>query len=74
MAIIYSYPLDPNPTTADLLLGTSIASGKPTKTFSIASLAALVNAQPTTGTVTNIATANSTFINVSVKKKVCLPI
>jgi len=65
MAIIYSYPLDPNPTTADLLLGTSIASGKPTKTFSIASLAALVNAQPTTGTVTNIATANSTFINVS---------
>lgn len=64
MAIIYSYPLDLNPTTADLLLGTSIASGKPTKTFSIASLVALVNAQPTTGTVTNVATTNSTFIDV----------
>jgi hypothetical protein len=64
MAIIYSYPLDTNPTTADLLLGTSIASGKPTKTFSIQSLVGLVNAQPTTGTVTNVATANSTFIDV----------
>ena len=64
MAIIYSYPLDNNPTTADLLLGTSIASGKPTKTFSIAGLVGLVNAQPTTGTVTNVATANSTFIDV----------
>ena len=65
MAIIYSYPLDTTPTTADLLLGTSIASGKPTKTFSISSLAALVNAQPATGTVTKVSTANSTFINVS---------
>ena len=64
MAIIYSYPLDLNPTTSDLLLGSSISSGKPTKTFTIASLVALVNAQPTTGTVTNVSTANSTFINV----------
>ena len=64
MAIIYSYPLDATPTAADLLLGTSIASGKPTKTFSIDSLITLVNAQPTTGTVTNVATANSTFIDV----------
>ena len=64
MAIIYSYPLDLNPTTTDLLLGSSISSGKPTKTFSIASLVALVNAQPATGTVTNVSTANSTFINV----------
>ena len=65
MAIIYSYPLDANPTTADLLLGSSISSGKPTKTFSIQSLVALVNAQPTTGTVTNVSTVNSTFINIT---------
>ena len=64
MAIIYSYPLDNNPTTADLLLGTSIASGKPTKTFSIASIATLVSASPTLGSVTSVATSNSTFINV----------
>jgi len=65
MAIIYSYPLDLNPTTSDLLLGSSISSGKPTKTFSIASLATLVNAQPTTGTVTNVSTINSQFINIT---------
>ena len=65
MAIIYSYPLDPNPTTADLLLGTSMSSGKPTKTFSIQSIATLVSASPTLGTVTNISTANSAFINVT---------
>ena len=64
MAIIYSYPLDTNPTTSDLLLGTSIASGKPTKTFSIASIATLVNASPTLGSVTSVATTNSTFIDV----------
>ena len=64
MAIIYSYPVDLTPTTTDLLLGSSMSSGKPTKTFTVASLVGLVNAQPTTGTVTNVATANSTFINV----------
>ena len=35
MAIIYSYPLDANPTTSDLLLGSSSIDGKPTKTFTI---------------------------------------
>ena len=64
MAIIYSYPLDAVPTTADLLLGSSSASGKPTKSFSIASLVGLVNVQGGTGTVTEISTQNSTFINV----------
>ena len=65
MAIIYSYPVEATPTTSDLLLGTSVGDdNKPTKSFTIASLAALVSANAGTGTVTNVATANSTFINV----------
>jgi len=66
MAIIYSYPVEATPTTSDLLLGTSVAAdNKPTKSFTIASLAALVSANAGTGTVTNVATANSTFINMT---------
>ena len=66
MAIIYSYPIEATPTTSDLLLGTSVADdNKPTKTFTIASLAALVSANAGTGTVTNVATANSTFIDMT---------
>ena len=66
MAIIYSYPVEATPTTSDLLLGTSVADdNKPTKSFTIASLAALVSANAGTGTVTNVATANSTFINMT---------
>ena len=66
MAIIYSYPTEATPTTSDLLLGTSIENdSKPTKTFTIASLAALVSANAGTGTVTDVATANSTFINMT---------
>ena len=66
MAIIYSYPIEATPTTSDLLLGTSVADdNKPTKSFTIASLAALVSANAGTGTVTNVATANSTFINMT---------
>ena len=65
MAIIYSYPLDANPTTSDLLLGSSNIDGKPTKTFTIGSIAALANAAGGTGTVTSVATANSTFIDVT---------
>ena len=66
MAIIYSYPTEATPTTSDLLLGTSIENdSKPTKTFTIASLAALVSANAGTGTVTNVATANSTFIDMT---------
>ena len=65
MAIIYSYPLNATPTTSDLLLGSSSNEGKPTKTFTIASIASLVNATGGTGTVTNVATSNSTFINVA---------
>jgi len=66
MAIIYSYPIEATPTTSDYLLGTSISGdNKPTKSFTIASLAALVSANAGTGTVTNVATANSTFINMT---------
>ena len=66
MAIIYSYPVEATPTTSDLLLGTSIKNdSNPTKTYTIASLASLVTANSGTGTVTNVATANSTFINIT---------
>ena len=66
MAIIYSYPLESTPTTNDLLLGTSISDdSKPTKTFTIGSLAALVTADANNGTVTEVSTANSTFINLT---------
>lgn len=64
MAIIYSYPLDATPQTSDLLIGSSSLDGNPTKTFTIASIASLVNTQGGTGTVTNVATTSSTFINV----------
>ena len=66
MAIIYSYPVEATPTTSDLLLGTSIKNdSNPTKTYTIGSLASLVTANSGTGTVTNVATANSTFINIT---------
>ena len=66
MAIIYSYPLEGTPTTSDLLLGTSIGNdSKPTKTFTIGSLAALVTADANDGTVTEVSTANSTFIDMA---------
>ena len=64
MAIIYSYPVDTTPQTVDLLLGTSIAEGNATKSYSIASLVGFINAQAGTGTVTSVATTSSDFINV----------
>jgi len=63
MAIIYSYPTD-TPKTTDLLLGSSMSDGKPTKTFTIASLVGLVNAPASPGSVEKVKTASSTFINV----------
>ena len=65
MAIIYSYPLDITPATEDLLLGTSIADGNATKSYSIASLVGLVNTQGGVGTVTTVSTTNSDFINIT---------
>ena len=64
MAIIYSYPLDNTPQLADLLLGTSIADGNATKSFTIGSLVALVDAPATVGTVTSVATTDSAFISI----------
>ena len=65
MAIIYSYPLDNTPAAEDLLLGTSIANGNATKSYTIASLVGLVDTQGGTGTVQRISTANSTFISMA---------
>jgi hypothetical protein len=65
MAIIYSYPLDNTPQLADLLLGTSISEGDATKSFTIGSLVALVDAPATVGTVTSVATADSGFISIT---------
>ena len=66
MAIIYSYPIEAIPTTSDLLLGTSISTDtSPTKSFTIGSLVGLVNANSGSGTVTDVATSNSTFINLT---------
>jgi len=66
MAIIYSYPIEATPTTSDLLLGTSISTDtSPTKSFTIGSLVGLVNANSGSGTVTDILTSNSTFVNLT---------
>ena len=65
MAIIYSYPLDTTPQTGDLLIGTSIADGNATKSYTIASLVGLVNTQGGTGTVRTVSTADSTFISIA---------
>ena len=66
MAIIYSYPVEATPTTSDILLGTSISTDtNPTKSFTIGSLVGLVNANSGSGTVTDVATSNSTFVNLT---------
>ena len=65
MAIIYSYPNAATPTTNDVLLGTKMDNDKETKGFTIASLAALVSVTSGTGTVTSVATADSTFISIT---------
>ena len=67
MAIIYSYEQETNPQFSDLLLGTDIsAAGKPTKSFSIASIVALVQTGvPGGGTVTSINTNATNYITMS---------
>ena len=64
MAIIYSYPIDTTPETGDLLIGTSIADGNATKSYTIASLVGLTNTQGGTGTVQSVSTTDSTFITI----------
>jgi len=67
MAIIYSYPKVQQPALSDLLIGTDVSTkNKVTKSFSIQSIVDLVEtAVPGGGTVTNIATANSTFVTLT---------
>jgi len=67
MAIIYSYEQETDPQFSDLLLGTDVsAAGKPTKSFSIASIIALVESGvPGGGTVTSIATNSTNYITMS---------
>ena len=67
MAIIYSYTKVQQPALSDLLIGTDVSTkNKVTKSFSIQSIVDLVEtAVPGGGTVTNIATANSTFVTLT---------
>ena len=66
MAIIYSYPTEANPALSDLLIGTDVGTkGNPTKSFTIGSIVALVGSNvPGGGTLTQINTVGSTFINL----------
>ena len=66
MAIIYSYPTEANPALSDLLIGTDVGTkGNPTKSFTIGSIVALVGSNvPGGGTVTQINTVGSTFIDL----------
>lgn len=66
MAIIYSYPTEANPALSDLLIGTDVGTkGNPTKSFTIGSIVALVKSNvPGGGTVTQINTAGTTFIDL----------
>ena len=66
MAIIYNYEVSTEPKLGDLLIGTDTNSGgKPTKTFSIASLVGLVGTNvPGGGTVTSISTTATSFISM----------
>jgi hypothetical protein len=68
MAILYSYPTV-TPTSADLLIGTSISSNgneNETRTFTIGDIIGLVPAAGTGGTVTSIGLTNTdTFLTIS---------
>jgi hypothetical protein len=66
MAIIYSYPTEANPALSDLLIGTDVSTkGNPTKSFTIGSIVALVKSNvPGGGTITQINTVGSTFIDL----------
>lgn len=66
MAIIYSYPTEANPALSDLLIGTDVGTkGNPTKSFTIGSIVALVGSNvPGGGTLTQINTVGSTFIDL----------
>lgn len=64
MSIIYSYPTS-QPTVNDLLIGTDVNDDNATKTFTIQSLAALINAAAGTGTVTDVTIFTDTFLDAT---------
>ena len=64
MAIIYSYPATA-PTLDDLLIGTDVGADNATKSFTVQSLVALVNAAAGNGTVTSVQIATDAFLRAT---------
>ena len=64
MAIIYSYPATA-PTLDDLLIGTDVGADNATKSFTVQSLVALVNAAAGSGTVTSVQIATDAFLRAT---------
>ena len=64
MAIIYSYPATA-PTLDDLLIGTDVGADNATKSFTVQSLVALVNAAAGNGTVTSVQLATDAFLTAT---------
>ena len=64
MAIIYSYPATA-PTLDDLLIGTDVGADNATKSFTVQSLVALVNAAAGSGTVTSVQVATDAFLTAT---------
>jgi len=61
MAIIYSYPATA-PTLDDLLIGTDVGADNATKSFTVQSLVALINAEAGSGTVTDVTISTDAFL------------
>jgi hypothetical protein len=64
MSIIYSYPATA-PTLDDLLIGTDVGEDNATKSFTVQSLVALINAEAGSGTVTGITIATDAFLRAT---------
>ena len=64
MAIIYSYPATA-PTLDDLLIGTDVGADNATKSFTVQSLVALINAEAGSGTVTDVTISTDAFLNAT---------
>ena len=64
MAIIYSYPATA-PTLDDLLIGSDVGEDNATKSFTVQSLVALVNAAAGNGTVTSVQLATDAFLTAT---------
>jgi len=64
MSIIYSYPATA-PTLDDLLIGTDVGEDNATKSFTVQSLVALVNAAAGNGTVTSVQIATDAFLSAT---------